>query len=230
MYKFNAMPATGGNVAQDVPFQATTLPGWTPELRVLMSTGAQWDNVIGATVDWTIGTSALTRQARLNVNWSVLFEQASSFAAYHRNRCVDTEVRTFFQHVSTCNQENACGVRIEYLQNGTWTETAPADADFINVVNAVQKTLQDELFNEIHLAPTLGQVSDRRTANYTLRANYEKLLRDGNEVVYVQWNPGPSTFSARTELNISCLMGGFEDGLVTWNMDDQACRQMVGQN
>jgi hypothetical protein len=35
--------------------------------------------------------------------------------------------------------------------------------------------------------------------------------------------------SASTTLNISCLKGGFEDGRVTWNMDDAGCKYLVGQ-
>lgn len=233
MYRFNSLPALGGSVvAQDISFQATTLPGWTNQLRTLMATGAQWDNVLSAKIDWEIKTSELTRQARFHVNWSSLFEQASAFAAFHLSSCVDIEVRAFFQRLVQCSAENECGIRIEYLQsNGTWGPTAPNDANFINVVNAVQKRLQDELFNEVrkYTTPVNGQVSNQATSIFTLRANYEKLILEKNEVVYIQYNPGPTDVQAPTMLNVSCLTGGFEMGRVNWNMNDPGCRALIGQ-
>lgn len=233
MYKFTSQPAVGGSVvSQDVSFQATTLPGYVNQLKTLMYTGAQWDNVVSAKIDWEIKTSSLTRQARFNVNWQVLFEQASTFTAYHNNSCVDVEIRTFFQNLVQCSKENQCGIRIEYLQsNGTWGPAAPNDANFINVVNAVQKKLQDELFNEVrkYTTPVNGQVSTAWSAAYTMRSNYEKLILDKNEVVYIQYNPGPTDMQVATTLNVSCLMGGFDAGRVSWNMDDPGCRAMLGQ-
>ncbi|EPX59898.1 hypothetical protein D187_002642 [Cystobacter fuscus DSM 2262] len=233
MYKFNSLPALSGSVvAQDISFQATTLPGWTNQLRTLMATGAQWDNILSAEINWEIKTSELTRQARFNVNWKSLFEQASAFAAVHLSSCVDIEVRAFFQRLVQCSAENACGIRIEYLQsNGTWGPTAPNDANFINVVNAVQKRLQDELFNEVrkYTTPVNGQVSNQATSIFTLRANYEKLILEKNEVVYIQYNPGPTEMQFPTMLNVSCLTGGFEMGRVNWNMNDPGCRALLGQ-
>ncbi|QRK10236.1 hypothetical protein JQX13_09135 [Archangium violaceum] len=233
MYKFNSLPALNGSVvAQDISFQATTLPGWTNQLRTFMATGAQWDNVLSAKIDWEIKTSELTRQARFHVNWKSLFEQASAFAAFHLSSCVDIEVRAFFQRLVQCSAENECGIRIEYLQsNGTWGPTAPNDANFINVVNAVQKRLQDELFNEVrkYTTPVNGQVSNQTSSIFTLRANYEKLILEKNEVVYIQYNPGPTDFQAPTMLNVSCLTGGFEMGRVNWNMNDPGCRALLGQ-
>lgn len=235
MYKFNSLPALSGSVvAQDISFQATTLPGWTNQMRTLMGTGAQWDNVLSAKIDWEIKTSELTRQARYTVNWKSMFEQASAFAAFHLSSCVDIEVNAFFQRLTQCTSENACGIRIEYLNptTGVWGPVAPNDAGFINVVNAVQRRLQDELFNEVrkYTTPVNGQVSNQATSIFTLRANYEKLILDKNEVVYIQYNPGPSDVKTSTMLNVSCLKGGFEMGRVNWDMTDPGCRALVGQN
>ncbi|MCP3164008.1 hypothetical protein [Myxococcus qinghaiensis] len=233
MYKFNTFPTVGGSVvAQDVAFQATTLPTWSNQLRALMATGAQWDNIMTAQVDWDIKTHNLTRQARFTVNWRSLFEQASAFAAFHLSSCVDIEVRAFFERLVTCSSENACGIRIEYLgSNGVWGPTAPNDANFINVVNAVQARLQDELFNEVrrYTTPVNGQVSNQTNSIFTMRANYEKLILERNEVTYIQYNPGPTDFTVKTNLNVTCLMDGFEMGRVRWNMDDPGCRALLGQ-
>ncbi|RKG92504.1 hypothetical protein [Corallococcus terminator] len=233
MYKFTSAPPVGNStVAQDIPFQATTLPNWAGPLRAMMSSGGQWDHVVNAQVEWTVRTSELTRQARFNINWKSMFEQASTFAAFHLSSCVDIEVRGFFERLTQCTAENACGIRIEYLQtNGTWGPRAPNDANFINVVNAVQQRLQTELFNEVrrYTTPVNGQVSNQVNSVFTLRANYEKLILDKNEVVYVQYNPGPTEFNAKTNLNVTCLIGGFESGRTYWDMADAGCRAMLGQ-
>lgn len=233
MYKFNTMPTLGGSVvAQDIAFQATTLPTWSNQLRALMATGAQWDSIMTAQVDWDIKTHNITRQARFTVNWRSLFEQASAFAAFHLSSCVDIEVRAFFERLVTCSSENACGIRIEYLgANGVWGPTAPNDSNFINVVNAVQARLQDELFNEVrrYTTPVNGQVSNQTNSIFTMRANYEKLILERNEVTYIQYNPGPTDFQVKTNLNVTCLLDGFEFGRVNWNMNDAGCRALLGQ-
>jgi hypothetical protein len=233
MYQFVAFaPSNRSVVAQDIPFQATTLPGWTQQLRTLMETGAQWDNILSARIDWEIQTSQLTRQARLHVNWSTLFERVSAFAAVRHFSCVDAEVRALFEQLIQCSQENECGIRIEYLQpDGTWGPQAPNDDNFVNVVNAVQQRLRDELFNEVqqHIPPAPDYSTGSRRSFFTLRANYEKLLLERNEIVPLTWNPGPTDVSASTQLNIYCLLGGFEYGRVSWHMEDQGCRQLLGQ-
>ncbi|MFE8597228.1 hypothetical protein [Archangium violaceum] len=232
MYKFTSTPVSGGSVvSQDISFQATTLPDYVQGLRDVMLVGGQWDHILTAKVDWEIKTSNLTRQARLHVNWQTLFEQASSYASIHLNSCLDIEVRAFFQRLVQCSKENECGIRIEYLTNGVWGPTAPNDSNFVNVVNAVERQLKEELFNEVrkYTTPVNGQVSDDRSAIFTLRANYEKLMMSKNEVVNVTYNPGPTDFNTATTLNVSCLMGGFENGRVTWNMDDPGCLALLDQ-
>jgi hypothetical protein len=197
-----------------------------------MSTGGQWDHILTAKIDWEVKTSNLTRQARIHVNWQVLFEQASTYAAYHSNSCVDAEVRSFFEQLLQCTSENLCGMRFEYQQsNGTWGPLAPSDVNFGNVVTSIQRRLQDELFNEVrkYTAPVNGQITDQRTASFTLRANYDKLSLNKNELIYITYNPGSSSVNASTTLNVSCLLGGFEQGSVTWNMYDAGCRALLGQ-
>jgi hypothetical protein len=220
MYTFGFIPLpNNGTVAQDLTFQATTLPDWAPQLRSKMMSGGQWDDVLVAKANWELRTSNLTRQARLTVNWRRLFEQASTFAAFHNYACVDVEIQAFFRRIIDCNNENACGIRVEYMQpNGTWGPVAPHDVNFVNAVNALERQLREELFNE--MAPRLGRVSTRVRAYFTLRANYERLILERNEVRYFTYNPGPTDFEADTTLTISCLLGGFEEGRVRWNMDD----------
>jgi hypothetical protein len=230
MYKFAFTPlANNSTSARDVSFQATTLPDVTPQLRTLMQTGAQWDGVITSNVNWVVRTSNLTRQARAHINWQRTLEQASTFAAVHINSCVDAEVKAFFSKIVDCTKEDECGVRMEYLQadGKTWGDRAPNDANFINVVNELDRDLRRELFNEIK--PKLGPVSTQTSSVFTLRANYEKLIVDRNEIRYLTYNPGPTDFEAETRTNISCLMGGYEDGRVTWNLDDAGCVALLGR-
>lgn len=229
MYKFGFTPLSSrSTAAQDISFQATTLPDVTPQLRTLMQTGGQWDGILESRVNWVVRTSNLTRQARAHINWHRLFEQASTFTAYHNNSCVDEEVKTFFRRIVDCSAEEECGIRLEYLQpDNTWGPRAPNDANFVNVVNAVDRDIRRELFNE--MAPKLGPVSTDWQAVYTMRANYERLILDRNEVRNIVYNPGPTDFEADTTSNISCLLGGYEEGRVTWNLDDPGCAALLGQ-
>ncbi|MBP9707633.1 MAG: hypothetical protein KBD78_08305, partial [Oligoflexales bacterium] len=232
MYKFTSLPATGGLVSQDIPFQAVTTPNWSNQLRGLMTNGGQWDAILTGKIEWDLTASNLTRQARFFINWSQTFEQASAFAAYHNYACVDIEVKAFFQKLSQCKSEDQCGVRMEFMQDdGSWAAKAPNDADFINAVNKLQTELQDELFNEVQKRSEsqLGKVSDRATAVFTMRANYEKIMFDRNEVRYFNYNKGPETINASTTLNISCLKGGFEDGKVSWDVGNQGCMSLLGR-
>lgn len=233
MYKFTSLAARNSSVvSQDIPFQAVTLPGWTEPLRALMSVGGQWDNVLTAQVVWNIQASSLTRQARFNIDWDVLFQQASAYAGARHWFLYDVDVKAFFQQFRECTDEKKCGVRPEYRQaDGTWTDQAPNDADFVTVSEQLRLQLETELFNRIAAAKTsqLGMVSTRHSAMFTLRANYERIITSGHEVRYIAWNPGVKPVEAATTLNISCLEGGFEQGKVTWSMTDPGCRALLGQ-
>lgn len=233
MYKFTAFTASSQSViSQNIPFQAVTTPDWVEQLRMLMDTGGQWDNTLSARIDWVIKTSSLTRQARLHVNWRTLFQRATAFASVRAWSCVDSEVRYFFEQLIQCNQENACGIRIEYLQpDNTWGPNAPHDSNFVNAVNAVERRLKDELFNELRqrIPPSPSPSPSAGRSFFTLRANYEKLYLERNEVIYFTWNPGPTDFNVYTDLNITCLKGGFESGRVTWDMENPGCRNLLGQ-
>jgi hypothetical protein len=232
MYKFvHTKLSNNSTASQNVSFQATTMPDWTEQLRTLMSAGGQWDNVLSSNVKWTIKTSSLTRQARAHISWHRLFEQASTFAAIHLNSCVDVQVQSFFSKLVDCNAEDECGVRMEYLQpdGTTWGPKAPNDANFVNVINALDTQLRGEIFNEVAISPTLGRVSTDNSAIFTLRANYEKVTLDRNEVREVVYNPGPTTAEATTALNIDCLLGGFEDGRVSWDLSRSGCAALLGR-
>jgi hypothetical protein len=233
MYKYASLPARNKSVvAQDIAFQATTLPGWSTNLRNVMAVGGQWDNVLTAEIDWDIQTGNLTRQARFHINWQALFERASAYAGVHHWFLVDSDVKAFFQKLVQCSNENECGVRPEFLQaNGTWGPTAPNDVNFVNVAQAFQRTIEYDLFNRVRTltSPKYPPVSSSHYAVFTLRANYEKLMMSTNEIRYLTWNPGFEDFQAKTVLNISCLMDGFEMGRVAWNMADPGCRALLSQ-
>jgi hypothetical protein len=233
MYKFANLPAVGNSVvSQNIPFQAVTLPGVDAELRPLMESGGQWDQYITGRINWEITSQRKTRQARFHINWESVFEQASAFAAYHNNSCVDIEIKGFFQKLTQCKKEDECGIRVEYLQpDGKWGDKAPDNDAFIKAANEVQKKLQDELFAEVSARSKsqLGRVSEKATSQFTLRANYEKILFSKNEVVPFAFNEGPVSVSAATDLNIACLKGGFEQGRVTWDMEDAGCKALIGK-
>lgn len=233
MYKFTSLPALGNSVvSQTIPFQAVTLPGTEAALRLKMQTGAQWNDYMTARVDWEITSQRKTRQARFHINWESAFEQASAFAAYHNNSCVDIEVNGFFQKLAQCSQENECGIRVEYMQNnGEWGAKAPDNSAFINATNEIKKSLTSDLFTEVQnkTKSELGRVSQNASSQFTLRANYEKIAFSKNEVIPFTYNEGPASVKASTTLNISCLKGGFEDGRVGWNMEDAGCKSIIGQ-
>jgi hypothetical protein len=230
MYKFGSISAgANGTANQNISFQATVLPDYNQILRDHMQWAWDWGSLLTARVEWEVKTATLTRQARLTVNWQSLFEQASSFAAYHNNSCVDVEVSTFFQRLATCpGGTGPCGVLVEYRNpDGTFTTAPPHDANFLSVVRALESTLRNELFAAIR--PVNGPVSTQANAIFTLRANYEKMLTNRNEVYYVNYNQGPAPFIEATDLTINCMWGGFESGPVYWNMDNAGCRAILGQ-
>jgi hypothetical protein len=230
MYKFTSTAAgASGTANQDISFQAQTLPEYTPDLRYFMNTASAWDAVLQANVEWEVKTSSLTRQARITVNWNSVFEQASAFAAYHNNACIDIEVSAFFEKISTCQGGTGPGgVLLEYrLPNGTWTTGLPDDAEFVNVVEAVRKSIETEVFSAIRAV--YGPVSNQATAVFTLRANYEKIISNRNEIIYFNYNAGPKPLYVNTNLSIDCMFGGFESGRVFWDMNDAGCRAKLGQ-
>jgi hypothetical protein len=232
-YKLASFPVPGNSVtAAAVPFQAVLLPEGGTIARTKMSTGAQWDDLLTARVEWDIKTNTKTRQARAEINWKSTFEQASAFAAIHNNACIDIEMQAFYQKLASCNDPDQCGVSIKYLKDdGTWTNVAPNDPEFITQVKAFRKSIEDELFNQVeaYTTSTLGQVSKKKSAVFTLRANYEKKSLDRHEFRDFEWSPGNRALSVTTDLNISCLKGGFETGRVSWNTEDEGCRALIGQ-
>ncbi len=234
MYKFSQLPAlSGSTVSQNIPFAGVTMPNVGQQLRPIMMSGGQWSGVVSAKVDWEIKANTQTRQARALINWEQTFEQASAFMAIHNNACVDIEMQAFYQNLASCDNADDCGVKIEYMNEfGQWTDVAPDDPEFINQVTAFQSTVENELFNQVdaYTTSTLGQVSTRATAFYTLRANYEKKNLSRNETRYFTWTPGNQTVHASTDLQISCLTGGFENGRVNYDMNNAGCRALIGQD
>ncbi len=237
MQKFSALPVSGNSVAsQAIPFAAVTLPDFSLPIRTIMNdpTGNnQWDGILSAKVDWEIKSNKPTRQARVIINWSQTFSQLSTFFAIHNNACVDVEIQALMRRLSTCNDADRCGVKIEYLNpaTSTYTPVLPNDPDFVNQVSAFQQSIQSELMTQVDAYSTsqLGQVSTEKTAYFTLRANYEKLTLNRNETRYFTYTPGFATVTAATDLKISCMSGGFETGSVKWNMDNPGCKALIGQ-
>lgn len=232
MYRFTSSPVLGNSVVtQSLSFQGVVTPTYTPELRTLMATGGQWDSVLHADVEWKIKTGEPTLQARFHINWQQVFVQASSYCGTHFWILVDRDVKSFFESLVACSKENECGIRVEFLQaDGSWGPTAPPNANFANLVQAVYDQLSRELFNKVDAYSFGGgSVSSSHNAIFTMRSNYEKQILSVNEVRYFTWNPGASEFAVQTKLDIGCLKGGFESGRVSWDMDTAECRAILGR-
>ncbi len=225
-----ATPRGNSSVSTYIPFQATSMPQWDFVVQEWMETGSNWDANVQAVVEWDLTTVKKVRVARINIDWSRTFEQASTFFAIHNNACLEVEVGTFFKRLLD-NQNGESGITVEYLQeDGTYANEPTSEEQFIQTVEAVRKEMRDELFNEMrdYGQSQLGDVDREATTMYTMRANYEKLIFKRNETRYVSWNPGTSITNASTNMNIQCVTGGF--GLaVEWDMDDPACRDIAGQ-
>ena len=225
-----ATPRGNSTVSTYIPFQATSMPDWDFTIQEWMETGSNWDANIQAVAEWELTTAKKVRVARINIDWSRTFEQASTFFAIHNNACLEVEIGTFFKRLLD-NQNGESGITVEYLQaDGSYAKEPTTEEHFIQTVEAVRKEMRDELFNEMRDfgQSQIGDVNREATAMYTLRANYEKLVFKRNETRYVSWNPGSSVTNASTNMNIQCVRGGFGTQ-VTWDMDDAACREIAGQ-
>lgn len=222
-------PQGNTSVSTYIPFQAVSMPDTTSEMRQLMD-GSTWDAHIQATTTWELTTLARTQVARININWERTFEQASTFMAIHYNSCVEAEIQTFFRRLAD-NANGQSGITIEYLHDdGTYRSTPPNQEKFEKVVQALYEQIRSELFVEMrdYGQSQLGRVGTEARATFTLRANYEKLIFKRNETRLLTWNPGSSITTAKTNMTLQCLKGGF-GAPVTWAMDDAACRDIVGQ-
>lgn len=229
---FQAMsPSGSSSVSTYIPFQVVTTPTVSYEIHQVMEAGANWDAHIQATTEWELTTHARTQIARINIDWERVFQQASTYTAIHFNSCVEAEIQTFFRRLLD-NQNGQSGITIEYRQpDGTYSGTPTNVAQFDNSVQSLYESIRDELFVELrdYGQSQLGQVStEPSNAVFTLRANYEKLIFRRKESRYLTWNPGTKITNALTNMTIQCAKGGF--GLpVSWDMDDAACREIVGQ-
>lgn len=229
MQSFVALPPTGNtSVSTSIPFQSQLTPTFSTVAATKLGSGESWDDIIITTVDWDLETRAKTRTARINIDWNETITEFSSYFGIHNNACIDVEINTMFSSLI----RDGKGIVVEYkLADGTYSREAPNDADFIKAVNAVEKEMKNDLFAEIqtYTTPRLGQV-DRTPGNayYTLRANYEKQLVRIQESRYINWNPGNSIAQARTDMSITCLVGGF-GAPVRWNVADPACNALLTQ-
>jgi hypothetical protein len=224
-------PTGATSVSTYIPFQVVTLPDIAPEIRSLMETGSNWDGHIQATTKWELTTQARTQVARINIDWERVFQQASTYTAIHYNSCVEAEIQTFFRKLLD-NQNGQSGITIQYRQpDGSYTDTPTNVKQFDDAVQSLYESVRDELFVELRDfgQSQLGQVNNEPSgAVFTLRANYEKLVFRRKESRYLTHNPGTSISDATTNMTIQCARGGFGFP-VAWDMEDPACREIVGQ-
>jgi len=229
-YSVHTRPYNGSTINGQIPFQFVTTPGWVDNISKRLEVGAGWDDLIVGTVDWSLTGERLTHKAVLNIHWDRVYEMVSTFFAFHNFACIDVEVQTFFEKLTDCEDGEWCGIKIDwYDSNGRLTTRPSSNADFLNVVTAVQKELQDELMQRlIPDESKLGRVSTDTSAQWTLRANYEKRVQKINESREVYWNPGAKSLTASTSFSVDCIKGQVGEGL-KWNMDDAGCKDIIGQ-
>jgi|GEM_PF-1789177 len=230
MAKLNSIPLGTGTIGQDVVFSGMLTPAWTANARSFMASGANWDNITASTL-WKVKTNRKTRTAQLVLNWKQLYERVDAFVSLHDGRCVDVQIRTFFENISGCQDADKCGIKVQWIgDNGRVVPTAPTDADFIDVVNLAKDKLQAELFNEVRAASRsqVGDVDTRQNALFVARSNIEKRTYTRNETRTIVWNPGFRDFEPHTDMTVQCVSGGFGTP-VRWNMEDTGCKAIIGQ-
>lgn len=223
--KFTALVPVGQtSVSTSIPFQAKTTPEYTNSVVSNLAVGANFDESLSAVVDWEIPTTSITRTARFTINYNQVFEKATTFAAIHNWACVDIEVSTFFQRLV---REGS--IKVEYLNaNNQWVLNAPNASDFVGAVAALEREIRDEIFTEMrsYAQPNLPNVSRQASAVFTLRANYEKQIFRVNETRVFNYNPGPVIKTARTDMFVGCLTGGFGQAVVA--STSASCKALFG--
>ncbi len=223
--KFTALVPTGQtSVSTSIPFQAKTTPDYTNSVTSNLASGANFDESLSAVVDWEIPTSSITRTARFTINYNQVFEKATTFAAIHNWACVDIEVSTFFQRLVRDGS-----IKVEYLNaSNQWVLNAPNASDFVGAVAALEREIRNEIFSEMtsYAQPNLPNVSRQASAVFTLRANYEKQIFSVNETRVFNYNPGPVIKTARTDMFVGCLTGGF--GLPVVASTAPNCKALFG--
>ncbi|PUA29174.1 MAG: hypothetical protein B0W54_00775 [Cellvibrio sp. 79] len=223
--KFTALVPTGQtSVSTSIPFQAKTTPDYTNSVTSNLASGANFDESLSAVVDWEIPTSSITRTARFTINYNQVFEKATTFAAIHNWACVDIEVSTFFQRLVRDGS-----IKVEYLNaNNQWVLNAPNASDFVGAVAALEREIRNEIFAEMtsYAQPNLPNVSRQASAVFTLRANYEKQIFSVNETRVFNYNPGPVIKTARTDMFVGCLTGGFGTPVVASTAPN--CKALFG--
>lgn len=224
--RFTALtPAGQTSVSTSIPFQVKTTPAYALTVANNLAVGANFDDVLSAVVDWEIPTTSITRTARLTIDYRSVFEKATTFSAIHDWACVDVEIATFFQRLV----RDGDGITVEYLNDDNqWVLDAPNDADFIGVINEVEEELRDEIFAEMqsYTEPNLPNVSRETNSFFTLRANYEKLIFEANETRIINYNPGNAIKTARTDMFLGCLTGGFGTPVVASSASN--CKTLFG--
>ncbi|WP_103654359.1 hypothetical protein [Agarilytica rhodophyticola] len=225
MQRFNSIvPAGQTSVLTSIPFQAKTTPEYALVAQNNLAVGANFDETLSAVVDWEIFTEALTKTARFTINFNQVFEKATTFAAIHNWACVDIEVSTFFQRLVRDGD-----IKVEYLTgNNVWSTVAPSDNDFVGAVAELEKLIRDEIFTEMrsYAQPNLPNVSREVNSFFTLRANYERQIFRVNETRIFNYNPGPQIKTARTDMFLGCLNGGF--GVPVQASNTPNCRALFG--
>lgn len=237
MYRFIAqMPPSQTVVNQDLPFQAVTTPGWDQQIDSVLMSGGQWDNILTARIDWRIKTDEKYHAVKVRVDWPKLFNKASQFTSQNQNANQEQEVEQFFQQQAQCQDVSQCGAVVQFQQNdGSFGTVSPDDDRYQQAAGVLRDKLQGELFNEVAAmqqqqvpSPNPGQQQQQWDPIYTMKSNYDKLMKEGVEQMVYYYTPGVMRHY-NTTLNMSCMKRP-PMGRITWNMDDPGCRDLIGQD
>ncbi|MCX4028268.1 hypothetical protein H0A36_06230 [Endozoicomonas sp. SM1973] len=235
MYRFRSMMVPSQSVVnQDLPFQAVTTPGWDQQINNILMTGGQWDNLLTARIDWKIKTDEKYHVVKVKVDWNKLFDQASQFTSQNQNANQEQEVQQFFQQQAQCQDVSQCGAVVQFQQNdGSFSPVSTDDDRYQQAVGALRDKLQGELFNEVAAfqqqqqpSPNPGQQQQQWDPIYTMKSNYDKLMKGSEEFMYY-YTPGVMRHY-NTTLNFSCMKQPPMSRIV-WNMDDPGCRALIDQ-
>jgi hypothetical protein len=121
--------------------------------------------------------------AVVTVNYSKLFEQFHSYAAFHDGICTDIQIETFWKNAGLCFDKPAseCAVSVDYTnERGQHINNVTIDPDqedqqkqLLQAIDRLRDQLQAEMLTEV--GPALGPLDTSKPAfGFKLNVSYEK--------------------------------------------------------
>jgi hypothetical protein len=231
-YKFRSFtPQGNSSVSQYIPFQAVSFPGVDATLMQLMQPGfaSNLDAVVQAQTTWDLTMEKRINVARITIKWSDLVKNAKDYAQGKGYSLKQEEVGQYFQQVVQQQDQDQTGLKVEYInpENGQ-LEQGPVDQNHQQqVVQAVQQSLQKEVFAQVvDQGQSQLEQGQQQQSQYTLRANFGKLMMSNNEITVVSWNRATGYTQPTTNMTIDCLSGGFGTPVV-WDNATPGCKELL---